>query len=115
MYASHQSYTMDAMLGAQECDLLVALVRQRERRGLYGAKITGGGSGGTVAVLADISPSADAALEEIAAEYERKTTRRAEILRGSSDGAGTRRPYFCSRMLEVFFVSAAFFCCIFRR
>jgi len=87
MYASHQSYTMDAMLGAPECDVLVALVRQRERRGLYGAKITGGGSGGTVAVLADISPSADAALEEVTAEYERQTTRRAEILRGSSDGA----------------------------
>jgi L-arabinokinase len=87
MYASHQSYTMDAMLGAPECDLLVTLVRQRERRGLYGAKITGGGSGGTVAVLADISPSADAALEEIAAEYGRHTSHRAEILRGSSDGA----------------------------
>ena len=53
MYASHLSYTNDAMLGAPECDLLVQLVRDRERHGLYGAKITGGGSGGTVAVLAD--------------------------------------------------------------
>jgi galactokinase len=87
MYASHQSYTMDAMLGAPECDLLVALVRQRERRGLYGAKITGGGSGGTVAVLANISAFADAALDEIVTEYERQTSHRAELLRGSSDGA----------------------------
>ena len=53
MYASHFSYTNDAMLGCDECDLLVQLVRDRERAGLYGARITGGGSGGTVAVLAD--------------------------------------------------------------
>lgn len=87
MYASHQSYTMDAMLGAGECDLLVALVRQRERAGLYGGKITGGGSGGTVAVLADMSAAADAALAEIVTEYERQTSRRPEILNGSSQGA----------------------------
>src|SRR4029079_8363208 len=36
MYASHLSYTNDALLGADECDLLVDLVRQRERQGLYG-------------------------------------------------------------------------------
>ena len=53
MYASHQSYTMDAMLGAPECDLLVQLARQRvSAPGLYGARITGCGGGGTVAVLA---------------------------------------------------------------
>jgi hypothetical protein len=45
MYGSHLSYTNDAMLGADECDLLVDLVRARESAGLYGAKITGGGSG----------------------------------------------------------------------
>ncbi|HMB95925.1 MAG TPA: hypothetical protein VKK61_07800, partial [Tepidisphaeraceae bacterium] len=54
MYASHLSYTNDAMLGADECNLLVDLVRQREKKGLYGAKITGGGSGGTVAILCEI-------------------------------------------------------------
>ena len=37
MYASHFSYTNDAMLGSDECDLLVKLVRDRERAGLYGA------------------------------------------------------------------------------
>jgi L-arabinokinase len=87
MYASHQSYSMDAMLGADECDLLVALVRRRERAGLYGARITGRGEGGTVVVLADASDQADAALEEIAADYEKQTSRHPEILRGSSDGA----------------------------
>ncbi|MGD0542155.1 MAG: GHMP kinase, partial [Tepidisphaeraceae bacterium] len=63
MYASHISYTNDALLGAAECDLLVQLVRQREWSGLYGAKITGGGSGGTVAVLAN--QGTDAAISEI--------------------------------------------------
>ena len=87
MYASHQSYTMDAMLGAAECDLLVKLVHEREAAGLYGARITGGGSGGTVAVLADAGDPADAAIEEIAAEYRRSTGRRAEIFHGSSPGA----------------------------
>src|SRR5688500_18820043 len=72
-YASHLSYTNDAMLGADECDLLVQLVRERELSGLYGAKITGGGSGGTVAVLADEGERVDAAIAEIMSEYEKRT------------------------------------------
>jgi len=87
MYASHQSYTMDAMLGAPECDLLVQLVRQRERAGLYGAKITGRGSGGTVAVLAETTQSVDAAIAEIMKEYETQTGRTPQLLAGSSQGA----------------------------
>jgi L-arabinokinase len=87
MYASHLSYTMDAMLGADECDLLVQLVRDRERQGLYGAKITGGGSGGTVAVLADEGERANAAVVEIMAEYEKQTGRKPEAFRGTSPGA----------------------------
>lgn len=87
MYASHQSYTMDAMLGARECDLLVQLVRRRERNGFYGAKITGGGSGGTVAVLANASQRAEQALQEILAEYTRQTGKKPELFTGSSDGA----------------------------
>jgi len=87
MYASHLSYTNDAMLGAPECDLLVQLVRDRERHGLYGAKITGGGSGGTVAILADDGDRADAAIAEIMAEYARQTGRRPEAFTGTSPGA----------------------------
>ena len=87
MYASHLSYTNDAMLGAPECDLLVRLVREREHAGLYGAKITGGGSGGTVAVLADESPRADEALAEVLAEYRRRGGRTPELFTGTSDGA----------------------------
>jgi L-arabinokinase len=87
MYASHQSYSMDAMLGAPECDLLVQMVRARERKGLYGARITGGGSGGTVAVLAETTQPADAAIAEILGEYEKQTGRVPEVFAGSSDGA----------------------------
>lgn len=87
MYASHLSYTNDAMLGADECDLLVKLVRDREREGLYGAKITGGGAGGTVAILCDESPSADNALAYIRAEYAKRTGKHTEFFDGSSPGA----------------------------
>jgi len=87
MYASHLSYTNDALLGAPECDLLVKLSRDRESAGLYGAKITGGGSGGTVAILADISSRADAAVAEIMAVYEKETGRKPQAFLGSSPGA----------------------------
>ena len=87
MYASHLSYTNDAMLGAKECDVLVNLVKQNERAGLYGAKITGGGSGGTVAILCDISEQADAAIAQIMAEYEKRMGRRPESFKGTSPGA----------------------------
>jgi L-arabinokinase len=87
MYASHLSYTNDAMLGAEECDLLVNLVRERESAGLYGAKITGGGSGGTVAVLAEQGETADECIASIMALYEKQTGNKPQALTGSSPGA----------------------------
>jgi L-arabinokinase len=87
MYASHVSYTRDAQLGADEADLLVDLVRKHERGGLYGAKITGGGQGGTVAVLANEGDRADAAIAELCATYERQGGRKPEIFWGTSPGA----------------------------
>lgn len=87
MYASHQSYSMDAMLGADECDLLVQLARRREPAGIYGAKITGAGSGGTVAVLCDNTDRADAAIAQLVDEYERQTSRKSELFAGTSPGA----------------------------
>jgi L-arabinokinase len=51
MYQSHWSYT-ECGLGSKACDMLVDLVREEgAANGLYGAKITGGGAGGTVAIL----------------------------------------------------------------
>jgi galactokinase len=87
MYASHLSYTNDAMLGADECDLLVRLVRERESAGFYGARITAAGCGGTVAILAEKVPTVDAAIAEILAIYETQTGNKPEAFVGSSAGA----------------------------
>ncbi len=85
MYQSHASYSACG-LGADGTDRLVALVRERgPSAGLYGAKITGGGSGGTVAVLG--RAGAAAAVRDVAAQYERETGRPALIFSGSSPGA----------------------------
>jgi L-arabinokinase len=62
-------------------------VRRTARAGLYGAKITGGGSGGTVAVRANTGERVDAAIGEIVAEYGRRTGRAAEVFGSSSPGA----------------------------
>lgn len=51
MYQSHQSYT-DCGLGHERTDEIVEMIKdQGSKKGLYGARITGGGSGGTVCVL----------------------------------------------------------------
>lgn len=87
MYASHISYTNDALLGAPECDLLVKLIRDREAEGFWGAKITGGGSGGTIAILASEGNRTDAALQDIQMVYQQQTGKQAQLLTGTSPGA----------------------------
>jgi len=85
MYAAHASYS-ECSLGSDGTDLLVDLVRQvGPNGGLYGAKITGGGSGGTVAVLGRVD--AVRAIECIAHQYEERTGRATHIFRDSSPGA----------------------------
>lgn len=87
MYQSHASYSACG-LGSEGTDRLVELVRAAgPEQGLYGAKITGGGSGGTVAVLG--RREADAAVEAIAEQYARETGYRPYIFAGSSLGAAT--------------------------
>jgi galactokinase len=84
MYQSHESYSACG-LNSEGTDLLVKLVREAGAdQGLYGAKITGGGSGGTVAVLG--STNASGAIDMIAEKYERETGYRPYIFRGSSPG-----------------------------
>ena len=85
MYESHASYSACG-LGSDGTDLLVQLVREAGiLQGLYGAKITGGGSGGTVAVLG--RRDAGHAVESVAVEYERRTGHRPYIFAGSSPGS----------------------------
>jgi L-arabinokinase len=51
MYQSHHAYT-ECGLGAEATDLLVELAREEgNRSGIFGAKMTGGGAGGAVAIL----------------------------------------------------------------
>ncbi len=85
MFASHESYSACG-LGSDGTDLLVDLVRAAgPDRGLLGAKITGGGSGGVVAVLG--RKSAAPVVREIAETYAARTGRAVGIHADSSPGA----------------------------
>jgi L-arabinokinase len=85
MYQSHASYSA-CSLGSDGTDRLVTLVREAgPSAGLFGAKITGGGSGGTVAVLG--TQDARPELEKIVEQYARETGYRPYIFEGSSPGS----------------------------
>lgn len=84
MYASHQSYTALG-LNSEGTDLLVDLVRKEH--GVFGAKITGGGSGGTVAVLGN--QTSHTAINKISKAYANETGHQPYIFSGSSSGSLT--------------------------
>ena len=85
MYQSHYAYT-ECGLGATATDFLVNLCRNRGvSNGVYGAKITGGGAGGTVAILAEAG--AGKAVQEIFKEYSGSGFGIPYLFEGSSDGA----------------------------
>jgi L-arabinokinase len=87
MFQSHASYSACG-LGSEGTDRLVELVREAGgSRGVYGAKITGGGSGGTVAVLG--RHDSEKTVREIAAKYASETGRQPHLFTGSSPGAGS--------------------------
>jgi len=84
MFESHQSYS-DCGLGSEATDLIVDLVRDLSDDGLYGARITGGGSGGTVAVLGRRGSSA--AIEKLRERFQAQTGYLPVVISGSSAGA----------------------------
>jgi len=85
MYESHASYSACG-LGSEGTDNLVELVRRAGvSSGLYGAKITGGGSGGTVAVIG--RRDAGGAIAEVAHSFAEKNGHRPYIFTGSSPGS----------------------------
>ena len=92
MYASHKSYADKAGLGHPDADVLIDLVKQHEPAGLYGARLTGGGAGGTVAVLLADAPTAEEAVAAILAAYAGRTGRRPALLAGGSPGAAHAGP-----------------------
>ena len=85
MLGSHASYSTCG-LGSDGTDRLVELALEAgPDRGVFGAKITGGGSGGTVAIFA--TDSARQAIHEIARRYEFETGRNAFVFEGSGPGS----------------------------
>ena len=89
MFQSHWSYT-ECGLGCKETDRIVELVREEASAGtpqsaLYGAKITGGGAGGTVVVLG--STEAQPAFQRVAARYAEEAGINPYIFEGTSPGA----------------------------
>jgi L-arabinokinase len=85
MLQSHWSYT-ECGLGCEETDQLIELVRRYSGKDqLFGAKITGGGSGGTVAVLG--SNDAVNAFQQVVGEYGRMHSSQPYVFEGSSIGA----------------------------
>ena len=99
MYGAHESYRDNCRLSTAEVDFLVETVRQRgAKAGLYGAKITGGGTGGTVAVFGKLD-SLKKHIPEIAVEYQRRVGVMPDIFEGTSPGAiefGAKRYAFGS-------------------
>jgi L-arabinokinase len=68
---------------------------------LFGAKITGGGSGGTVCILGLATPEGQAAVEAVAAQYAAETGHVAKVFAGSSMGAADFRTIKVRRKQSV--------------
>jgi L-arabinokinase len=85
MYQSHFAYT-ECGLGHPATDLIVDLVRQEEpRSGLSGARVSGGGAGGTVVVLG--RADAGSAIQRVADRFAAQQGYRPHVFDGSSLGA----------------------------
>lgn len=85
MYQSHAGYS-SCGLGCVECDDLVSrLSGLGVPHGIFGARITGGGSGGTVAILA--KRSAESTIQRVAAEHAAYYGCGGYVFSGSSPGA----------------------------
>ena len=85
MFQSHWSYT-ECGLGCEATDSLIEFVRREcGDNQLYGAKITGGGAGGTVAVLG--AKGAEEAFRRAVANYARARSFEPDVFQGSSMGA----------------------------
>lgn len=91
MYQSHYSYSACG-LGSDGTDKLVELVQQTQHRKscggtLYGAKITGGGSGGTVCVMGKNLLRSTEQIVKIQQKYKAITGFSPYVFEGSSPGA----------------------------
>jgi galactokinase len=85
MYLAHLGYS-ECGLGSDATDRIVELVRQEKAHDLLGAKITGGGAGGTVAILGWNTPVAKAAFQRVLTKYAAWSKSDPYVFSGSSDG-----------------------------
>ncbi len=76
-YASHASMRDDYEVSIAEIDLLVDLARQHPR--VFGARLTGGGFGGSIVALAHMGSGREVG-ERLVQEYGAKTVNRATVL-----------------------------------
>jgi galactokinase len=92
MFGSNWSYGHRCGQGSRETDLVVRMVRDiGPTHGFYGAKITGGGSGGTVAILC--RDDTDDAIRDLSERYAEVTRKSPRLFFHSGPGAvafGTR-------------------------
>jgi L-arabinokinase len=88
MRLSHESYGNCAKLGHPATDKLVDLLLKKSDV-VYGAKITGGGCGGTVAVMLKNTRDADDVVDAVLADYALQAGLESMRFSGSSDGAWT--------------------------
>ncbi len=85
MVESHRSYSDHARLGHAMTDRIVELAMQID--GVYGAKITGGGCGGTVAMLIRDEAEVFVAIDALRQRYTRESGRPTILFHGTSPGA----------------------------
>jgi len=87
MYGAHASYANNCNQSCPEVDFIVEQAKKLgKKNGVYGAKITGGGSGGTVAVLCR-RDMLDGAVARIAEAYRIESGLAADVFLGTSPGA----------------------------
>ncbi len=90
MYQAHASYS-SCGLGSEATDRIVDLARDAGlARGIYGAKITGGGSGGTVGLLL-YGPRGLATAQALARRFAAERGFTPLLFTGSSEGARYRK------------------------
>lgn len=94
MFQSHASYS-SCGLGSEGTNRLVDLVREEMKRSqemgevppLSGAKITGGGCGGTVCVLGHSGSAGEMALKRVVEKYAMEVGHQPQVFLGTSMGA----------------------------
>jgi len=85
MLAAHRSYSRCG-LGTTATDLLVEQAQALGGTSVAGAKITGGGSGGTVCVLCKKADE-EQIVQSVSAAYAARTGTQPRVIRGTSSGA----------------------------